>query len=183
MTFLQNILLSAALLVLTACATRTFQPDQAPEYAITRNFTPFYQQRPMQGATTDVSLSAATRVKLLRKGTGYSFVQLEDSRTGYVANKNMQVAPPASQKKPLVSTSDEPQTKPRRKRRVAPAPSARPTPSPASQGGQLKAIPSPGVTAPSPTPPPDLPTPPQVVPEPTPTPAPQVPLEKPKFRL
>ena len=179
MTFLRNLLLSAGLLVLAACATQTYQPDQAPEYAITRNFTPFYQQRPIQGASTDVSLTAATRVKLLRKGTGYSFVQLEDSRTGYVANKNMAVAPPASQKKPLVSTSDEPQPKPRRKKRVSPSP--RPTPSPAFQAGQLKPVPSPGVTAPSPTPPPDLPATPQVVPAPTPTP--EVPQEKPKFRL
>jgi hypothetical protein len=87
MTFLRNILLSAGLLVLAGCATRTFTPDQAPEYEISRSFTPFYQQRPVQGATTDISLDAQTRVKLLRKGMGYSFVQLEDFRTGYVANK------------------------------------------------------------------------------------------------
>ena len=87
MTFLRNILLSAGLLVLAGCATRTFTPDQAPEYEITRSFTPFYQQRPIQGATTDIALSAETRVKLLRKGTGYSFVQLEDLRTGYVAKR------------------------------------------------------------------------------------------------
>ena len=186
MTFLRNLLLSASLLVLAACATQTFQPDRAPEYVITRSFTPFYQQRPRQGASTDASLSAKTRLKLLRKGMGYSFVQLEDSRTGYVANKNMAVAPPRSQEKPFDSTSDESQTKPRKKKRPSPtrSPGASPTPSPSpvSQGEQLKDIPS-HDAAPSPTPPPDLPIAPREVPAPTPTPTPEVPLEKPKFRL
>jgi hypothetical protein len=187
MTFLRNILLSAGLLVLAGCATRTFTPDQAPEYEISRSFTPFYQQRPVQGATTDISLDAQTRVKLLRKGMGYSFVQLEDFRTGYVANKNMAVAPPGSQKKPFGSTSDEAAIKPRRKKRPSPTPSAgvspTPSPSPVSQGEQLKDIPSHDVNAPSPTPPPVLPRAPQEVPAPSPTPTPQPPLEKPKFRL
>jgi hypothetical protein len=179
MTSLRNILLSAGLLALAACATQTFKPEQAPEYVITRSFTPFYQQRPIQGARTDISLTAKTRVKLLRKGTAYSFVQLEDSRTGYVANKNMAVAPPGSQKKPFGSTSDESPTKPRKKKRPSPTPS----PSPVYQGEQLKDSPSHDVVAPSPTPPPDLPTAPQEVPAPSPTPTPQTPLEKPKFRL
>ncbi|HEY5706484.1 MAG TPA: hypothetical protein VIS96_13010 [Terrimicrobiaceae bacterium] len=174
MTRMRNILLSAILLVLGACATQTFKPDQAPEYTITRNFTPFYQKRPLQGATTDASLSAKTRVKLLRKEMGYSLVLLEDSRTGYVSNKNMVVAPPGSQKKPFGSTSGESSAKPRRKKRFGPV--ATPTPSPVSQSGQVNTVPSQEPTAPSPTPPPDLP-------EPSPTPVPQAPVEKPKFRL
>jgi hypothetical protein len=182
MKSLRNTLLLGSLLILSACATQTFKPDQAPEYVITRSFTPFYQERPIQGATTDTSLSEKTRVKLLRKEARYSFVQLEDSRTGYVSSKNIAVAPPESQKKPFGSTSDESQTKPRRKKRVSA--SARPAPSPVSQDEQLKAIPSPATTAPSPTPPPDLPTTPKETPAPTPTPTPQAPpLEKPKFRL
>ena len=96
---------------------------------------------------TDISLSEKTRVKLLRKGTVYSFVQLEDSRTGYVANKNMAVAPPESQKKPFGSTGDEAPTKPRRKKRVR-RPPATPSPSPVSQGEQLKDTPSHDVKAP-----------------------------------
>jgi hypothetical protein len=179
MTSLRNILLLGGLVVLSACATQTFTPDQAPEYEITRSFTPFYQQRPTQGASTDISLSEKTRVKLLRKETVHSFVQLEDSRTGYVANKNMAVAPPESQKKPFGSTGDEAPTKPRRKKRPRPTPS----PSPVSQGEQLKDTPSHDVKAPTPTPPPDLPKAPQEVPASTPTPTPQAPLEKPKFRL
>jgi hypothetical protein len=173
MTSLRNILLLGALVVLSACATQTFTPDQAPEYEITRSFTPFYLQRPTQGARTDISLSEKTRVKLLRKGRVHSFVQLEDSRTGYVANKNMAVAPPVSERKP---TSDEAPAKPRRKKRPSPTPS----PSPVSQDEQSKDIPSRDVIAPTPTPPPDLPKAPQEAPASTPTPTP---LEKPKFRL
>ena len=168
-------------MVLSACATQTIEPDQALEYSITRSFTPFYQEPPKQGASTDAALSEKTRVKLLRKGTRYSLVQLEDSRTGYVSNKNMAVAPPKSQRKPAGSPGDEPPSKPRRKTRVSPG--ARPSPSPVSQAEKLDAIPSPAVTAPSPTPPPDLPATPQVVPAPTPTPTPKAPEEKPKFRL
>jgi hypothetical protein len=181
MNSLRNTLLLGGLLVLSACATQTIKSDQVLTYVITRSFTPFYQEIPKPGSTTDTSLSEKTRVKLLRNGTRYSLVQLEDSRTGYVSNKNMAVAPPRSQRKPADSPGDEPATKPRRKTRVSPG--ARPSPSPASQVEKLDAIPSPAVAAPSPTPPPDLPATPKVVPSPTPTPTPRAPEEKPKFRL
>ena len=185
MNFLRNTLLWGGLLVLSACATQTIKPDQTLEYAITRSFTPFYQELPKQGTTTDTSLKEKTRVKLVRKGTRYSLVQLEDSRTGYVSNKNMAVAPPKPQRKTVASAGDEPPTKPRRKTRVRPG--ASPSPSPVSQPEKSDAIPSPAVTAPSPTPqpapPPELPKPPQAVPAPTATSTPQTPEEKPKFRL
>jgi len=49
---------------------------------------------PQQGRGPDASLRTGDRVKLLRREMGYSLVQLEDLRTGYVANENMTVAPP-----------------------------------------------------------------------------------------
>ena len=49
---------------------------------------------PQQGRGPDASLRNDTRVKLLRREMGFSLVQLEDLRTGYVANENMAVAPP-----------------------------------------------------------------------------------------
>jgi hypothetical protein len=177
---MRNVLLLGGLLVLSACATQTFKPDQAPEYTITRSFTPFYSGRPVEGATTDVSLAERTRVKLLRKETGYSLVQLEDSRTGYVANKNMVVAPPGSNERPFGSISEESQTKPRRKKRISRA--AAPTPSPVSQGEQSRPMPQEVATPPSPTPTPRGA--PKETPPPTPTPTPQpTPVDKPKFRL
>jgi hypothetical protein len=195
MTSMRNVLLFGGLLVLSACATRTFNLDQAPEYTVTRSFTPFYSGRPVEGATTDISLKEKTRVKLLRKETGYSLVQLEDSRTGYVANKNLAVSPPGSQERPFGSISEELQTKPRRKKRISRA--AAPTPSPVSQREQSKPTPPQDVTAPpSPSPTPQAapkntvapaPTPqaaPEETPAPTPAPTPKAtPLEKPKFRL
>ncbi len=177
---MRAVLLLGGLLVLSACATKTFSPDQAPEHTITRSFTPFYSERPVAGATTDISLSEKTRVKLLRKEMGYSLVQLEDSREGYVANKNMVVAPPGSQDRPFGSTVDESRPKPRRKKRIIRA--AAPTPTPVSLSEQPAPTPQEAATPPSATPTPQ--TAPKEPPAPTPTPTPQAtPLEKPKFRL
>ena len=124
MTSLRNVLLWGGLLVLSACASQTLNPDQAPEYVITRNLTPFYTERPVPGATTGVSLQEKTRVKLLRKGTTYSFVQLEDSRTGYVTTKNISVAPAEVQQRPVRRnarrTSSHAATKETRGRRRSP---------------------------------------------------------------
>ena len=121
---MRDVLLLGGLLAFSACATKTLNPDQAPEYTITRSFTPFYSERPVEGATTGISLSEKTRVKLLRKETGYSRVQLEDSREGYVTNKNMVVAPPGAQERPFGSTVRN--LNPSRKERSAS--SARPLP-------------------------------------------------------
>jgi len=79
---------------LGGCATETFAPDVAPEYVVIRDFTPFYRMGPQQGRGPDTSLRTGTRVKLLRREMGFSLVQLEDLRTGYIANENMTVAPP-----------------------------------------------------------------------------------------
>ena len=79
---------------LGGCASQSFAPDVAPEYVVIRDFTPFYRLGPQQGRGPDTTLRAGTRVKLLRQELGFSLVQIEDSRTGYVANENMTVAPP-----------------------------------------------------------------------------------------
>jgi hypothetical protein len=177
---MRAVLLLGGLLALSACATKTFSPDQAPEYTITRSFTPFYSERPVEGATTDVSLSEKTRVKLLRKEMGYSLVQLEDSREGYVANKNMVVAPPGSQERQFGSTVDESRPKPRRKKRISRA--AVPTPTPVSLSEQPAPSRQEVAAPPSATPTPQAT--PEEPPAPTPAPTPQAtPLEKPKFRL
>lgn len=88
-------LLSSAFL-LGGCATQTFAPEVAPEYVVVRDFSPFYRLGPQQGRGPDASLHAGDRVKLLRREMGFSLIQLEDFRTGYVANENMTVAPPRS---------------------------------------------------------------------------------------
>jgi hypothetical protein len=184
MTSLRNVLLWGGLLVLSACASQTLKPDQAPEYVITRNFTPFYTERPVPGATTDVSLKEKTRVKLLRKGTSYSLVQLEDSRTGYVTTKNITVAPAELQQRPFGATRAEPQSTPERKRRVRGAAPPTPRPTPIIESQRLDSTASQETSEPSPTPSPEVQVPREEQPPPAPTPTPQAsPVEKPKFRL
>ena len=84
----------AVVFFLGGCASETFAPEVAPEYVVIRVFSPFYRMGPQQGGGPDTSLRAGTRVKLLRREMGFSLVQLQDMRTGYLANENMTVAPP-----------------------------------------------------------------------------------------
>ena len=171
---MRNALLVAIGLVFGACATQTFRPEEAPEYLVTRDPTPFYLNKPRQEGTPDAALSAQTRVKLLRKQANYSLVLLEDSRTGYVANVYLTQAPSGSQQRPFGSSPEtEPSTRPKRRAVPSPTPtSSQPLETPASEAS------APATSTPAPPAP-------QAPPEevPSPTPAPEVPLEKPKFRL
>jgi hypothetical protein len=146
--------------VVAGCATKSFSPEEAPEFVITANFAPFYRMGPMQSGGPDASLPLDTRVKRLTEEMGYSRVQLEDLRTGYVANENLSPAPPRLPA-PAISESSSPG--PRKKR------------GPRYTGEQVNDTP-----LPDPLPPPDLNIAPEIVAEPTPTPEP--PPEPPKFR-
>jgi hypothetical protein len=171
---LRNALLVATGMVFGACATQTFRPEEAPEYLVTRDPTPFYLSKPRQEGTPDAALSAKTRVKLLRKQPGYSLVLLEDSRKGYVANANLTKASSESQQRPFGS-SPATGSVPRSKRRAAPSPT--PAPSGPLATPSSEASPPTTRTPASPAPPPPA----EEVP--SPTPVPEAPLEKPKFRL
>ena len=183
MTSFRNVLLWGGLLVLSACASQTLNPDQAPDYVITRNFTPFYTERPVPGATTDVSLQEKTRVKLLRKGPSYSLVKLEDSRTGYVTTKNISVAPAELQQTPSGATrrraSNYTATEEARARRRSSHSQAH-----ADNRGRAPGQPSLAGDIPAPTPSPEREVPREEPSPPPATPTPQPsPVEKPKFRL
>lgn len=169
MTSLRNILLLGLALVLSGCATESFSPDQAPEYVTIRDFTPFYRNGPMQARGADSALPADTRVKLIRREMGFSLVQLEDTRSGYVANENMAPAPPRPPAPPVIASADDgaARTGGRKKRGGS---------SPAYRGEQLNDIPLPDPNVP----PPDLNIAPEEVPAATPVPTPA---EKPKFRF
>ena len=126
-----------------------------------------------------------TRIKVLRKESAYSFVLLEDSRTGYVANKNMTVAPPGTNTKPFGSSATEAKPEPRRKKHVpAQNAPASPTPTPAvssaTSAGPSGDAPS---QHPSPAPAADLQVAPSETPAPAPKPSPTPAPDKPKFRL
>lgn len=146
----------------TGCTTtQSFSPEEAPEYIVIRDFAPFFRTGPMQSRGPDASLPARTRVKVLRLEMGYSLVQLEDQRTGYVANENIAVAPPRPPEK------------------IEPKPSPRNRGSQSSgerfRGEQLNDIPLPDPVAP-----PDLNIGPEDMMAP---PGPQATPEKPKFRF
>lgn len=81
--------------IATSCGTtQNFSPEEAPDYMVIRDYTPFFRTGPMQSRGPDASLPTQTRVKVFRLEMGYSLVQLDDLRTGYVANENIAVAPP-----------------------------------------------------------------------------------------
>jgi hypothetical protein len=150
-------------LALAGCASKSFSPDQAPEYVIVTNFAPFYKMGPMQPGGPDGSLPLDTRVKMMSHEMGYSRVQLEDMRTGYVANENLSPAPP---KPPEVATSGD---------AGGPSPSGRKKRGARYTGAQVNDTPLPDAG-----PPPDLNIAPEIMPDSTPLPTP--PPEPPKFR-
>lgn len=150
-------------LALAGCATKAFSPEEAPEYVITKNFSPFYRMGPMQPGGPDGSLPLDTRVKMMSQEMGFSRVQLEDMRTGYVANENIAPAPPKPREVVSVDSGDAGSSSGRKKRGAR------------YNGPQVNDTP-----LPDPGPPPDLNIAPEIMPDPTPTPEP--PAEPPKFR-
>ncbi len=153
---------------LGGCATQTFSPDAAPEYVVIRDFSPFYRMGPQQGRGPDTSLRAETRVKLLRREMGFSLVQLEDLRTGYVANENMTVAPP----RPPEQIKKDEEVAAGKKRG-----GRRGDDGPLYSGPQVNDTPLPDPNVP----PPDLNVEPEIVPDTIPAPDAK-PVERPKFR-
>ncbi len=163
------VLLLVASFFLSSCATETYEPSAAPEYMSTRDFSPFYRLGPQQGRGPDATLRAGTRFKLLRREMGFSYVQLEDGRTGYVANENMSVAPP---RPPEVKRQEESSPAAGSRKR-----GARGAESPAYSGPAVNDTPLPDPN----TPPPDLNIEPEIVPDSIPVPS-STPAGTPKFR-
>jgi len=160
------------MLFVTGCATQSFDPATAPEYMIITSFAPFYRLGPQQASGPDVSLQQGTRIKLLRKEMGYSYVQLEDGRAGYTANESIAPAPPRPKEEtsaglpsPGSGTSKKPGAR------------GRADIGPVYSGPQMNDTPLPDPNVP----PPDLNIDPEVVPSTIPVPA-DTPSGTPKFR-
>ncbi len=66
--------------------------ENSPEYMTVKK-TPFFLHGPKQPGPPDV-LKPQTFVKLQRKEYGYSVIQLDDGRSGYIATDDMRKAPP-----------------------------------------------------------------------------------------
>ena len=78
---------------LTGCATQSFDPDKAPEFLVQSDYAPFYSLGPGQERGPDASLQRGERVKILRREFGFSYVEIKDGRTGYIANEEITPAP------------------------------------------------------------------------------------------
>lgn len=168
MTGFRALVFLAIAVALAACETKSYSPEDAPEYIIIRDFAPFYRTGPMQARGPDATLRIDTRVKIFRQEMGYSLVQLEEGgRSGYIANENMAVAPPRPPPPPTVASSGSSSRSSSRPRGSGGA---------RFQGEQLNDIP-----LPDPIIPPDLNIAPEEVPSTPPSATP--PPEKPKFRF
>ena len=73
---------------------KSYTPEEAPEMMVIRDYAPFYSRGPMQHQGPDATLRVDSRVKLQRQEFGYSFVQLEDGRQGYIPSEVLAPAPP-----------------------------------------------------------------------------------------
>jgi hypothetical protein len=97
-----------ATLLLAGCAGQTFAPEMAPEYVAISDESPLYRFGPQQGGAPEGRLKKGDRVRMLRKEFGYSFVEMSDGLTGYVANMDLAPAPPLAEAPPMpmVETPD-----------------------------------------------------------------------------
>ncbi len=139
-------------LALAGCASKSFSPDQAPEYVVVKNFAPFLQDGPYAARRSAMAAFLWTHcVKMMAQEMGYSRVQLEDMRTGYACQrKHCSPAPP----KP-------PEVRHLRRRRTS-SPSGRKKRGARYTGAQVNDTP-----LPDPGPPPDLNIAPEIVPDST----------------
>jgi hypothetical protein len=97
-------LLAFALICLAAAGCETMQPltpspDFVDDTVIVSDFAQFFRLGPQQAGGADLSLRTGERVMLQRKEFGYSRVQLEDGQVGYMANEDLQPAPPEPRRK------------------------------------------------------------------------------------
>lgn len=70
------------------------------DMVVVTDYAPFFRLGPQQAGGPNLSLRAGERVMLLRKEFGYSRVQLDDKQIGYMANEDIQPAPPEPTRRP-----------------------------------------------------------------------------------
>jgi hypothetical protein len=80
--------------------------------SVIRDFAPFYRTGPIQARGPDASLRVGDRVKVLRREMGYSYVMLEDERSGFVATEYLAPAPPRPKPTPAPEVGDGPRRGP-----------------------------------------------------------------------
>ncbi len=85
-----------AVAAVAGCETVPLEPspDFVPDMVVATDYAQFFRLGPQQAGGADRSLRTSDRVMLQRKEFGYSRVQLEDGQVGYMANEDIQPAPP-----------------------------------------------------------------------------------------
>lgn len=94
-------LVALAALAVAGCKTVPMTPSEKfiGDMVVSTDYAQFFRLGPQQAGGADRSLRTGERVMLLRKEFGYSRVQLEDDQVGYMANEDIQAAPPEPKSK------------------------------------------------------------------------------------
>jgi hypothetical protein len=100
-----RVLLAAAgcglCLLSVGCETTPMEPNPnfVDDTVVVSDYAQFFRLGPQQAGGADMTLRTGERVMLQRKEFGYSRVQLEDGQVGYMANEDLQPAPPEPRRK------------------------------------------------------------------------------------
>jgi hypothetical protein len=88
-------------LSVTGCETVPLEPSPnfVGNMVVSTEYAQFFRLGPQQAGGADLSLRSGKLVMLQRKEFGYSRVQLEDGQVGYMANEDLQPAPPVAPRK------------------------------------------------------------------------------------
>ena len=91
----------ALVLSVTGCETIPLEPSPnfVGDMVVSTEYAQFFRLGPQQAGGADLSLRSGKLVMLQRKEFGYSRVQLEDGQVGYMANEDLQPAPPEPPRK------------------------------------------------------------------------------------
>jgi hypothetical protein len=91
----------ALVLSVTGCETVPLEPSPnfVGNMVVSTEYAQFFRLGPQQAGGADLSLRSGKLVMLQRKEFGYSRVQLEDGQVGYMANEDLQPAPPVAPRK------------------------------------------------------------------------------------
>ncbi len=108
-------------LLVAGCAGVNFLPGEEPISLVVRGGAPFWTYGPQQAGGPNERLTLGDQIAVLRWEYGFSRVQLESGATGYVANEDIEPAPPGTPRRIAVSNVAAPRP---RGRPVDPIPAA-----------------------------------------------------------
>jgi hypothetical protein len=93
-TFFRSVILTISLIVLalSGCSTPEDASKATGQYfEVTAEFTPFFKTGPGQARGPDLSLDRGRIVKMIKRGFGYSQIELENGSQGWVATSDLGV--------------------------------------------------------------------------------------------